>query len=316
MFELLNVKWGEPTFGTPSGTVTWSSDLGGNLALNNGATDASINATLNAALQAWEDVAAIDFVRDDANPMFTFGAEPIDVAFAGVARFGPDLAGLNSLSGGEIIFNSLYLWSDNGGPGSTDFYAVALHEIGHMIGLDHPDDPTQIMNAVIQVDDLGLGDIQGAQFLYGTDSGDVPVTPGQPANSGDLGLTQVDGGDGGGGGGGGGILLGLLALLATLFTGGAGGFVAMAAGRISGTLDGDEDEQQDGVADPALAPLPAGHFYGDGHNHGEGHSHGVAIEEFALLPGIDFTQKPNPCGCVGLCEHIIDKDDCAEDVFV
>ncbi|MEO0917572.1 MAG: matrixin family metalloprotease [Pseudomonadota bacterium] len=317
MFELLNVKWGEPTFGTPSGTVTWSSDLGGNLVLDDGATDASIDATLERALQTWEDVAAVTFVEDNVDPDFTIGAAPIDVDFAGVAIFRPDQPGLNTLDSGEIFFNSQYVWSDTGGPESTDFFAVAVHEIGHMIGLDHPDDPTQIMNAIIQVDELGQGDIEGAQVIYGTDGDDEPVETTAPP--------PVSGG-GGGGGGGGGLVLGLLAVFASLFTGGAA-FVAMAAGRIAGTrvdddpaTDPNEDlltELTEAAAVPSPSdPLPAGHFYGDGHDHGGGHMHGVAISEFELLPGIDFTQMPNPCGCIGLCEHIIDPDECQDSVLL
>lgn len=305
MFELLNVKWGEPTLGTPSGTVTWSSELGGDLALNNGATDQSIDDTLNLALQAWEDVAAISFVEDNANPMITFEAAPIDIDFAGVAVFRPDLAGLNSLDSVEVIFNSQYLWSDNGGTGSTDFFAVALHEIGHAIGLDHPDDPTQIMNAIIEADNLGDGDIRGAQLLYGTDGDDVALEPeeGRDSDSG-----------GGGGGGGVGLLVGLIALLASVFTGG-GSLVAMAAGRITGATLEDDDaaEPTPDAAEMAAAqwaqPHTTSHF--DGHDH----AHGVSIEDFALLPGIDFTQQANPCGCVGLCEHIIEQDPCDDDII-
>ncbi len=319
MFELLNVKWGEPTFGTPSGTVTWSSELGGDLVLNGGATDASIEATLIAALQTWQDVAAVTFVEDDVDPMFTFSAAPIDPAFAGVTVFRPDLAGLNTLDSADVIFNSQYVWSDNGGAGSTDFFAVALHEIGHVIGLDHPDDPTQIMNAVIRVDELGEGDIRGAQLLYGTDGDDVPLEPIEPD------VVAGESGGGGGGGAGAGLLVGLLALIASMFTGG-GALVAMAAGRIAGVRV-DEDEP-DGPSEEFLAyapgtPLPAlsadlghGHFHGDGHDHGGEHMHGVAIAEFALLPEIDFTQKPNPCGCVGLCEHIIDSDECEDSLLI
>lgn len=314
MFELLNVKWGEPTFGTPSGTITWSSELGGDLVLNNGATDDSIDASLIQAFQTWESVAAVTFVEDDVDPMVTISAAPINPDFAGVTIFRPDLPGLNTLESAEVIFNSQYLWSDNGGIGSTDFFAVALHEIGHVLGLDHPDDPTQIMNAIIEVDELGEGDIRGAQLLYGTDGDDVPLEPEPEAESG-----------GGGGGAAGGLLLGLLALIASMFTGG-GALVAMAAGRIAGAQVG-EDENGDAANGDAFAyapgtPLPDasellehGHFHGDGHDHGGEHVHGVAISEFALLPAIDFTQQPNPCGCVGLCEHIIDSDEC-EDGFL
>lgn len=316
MFELLNVKWGGPTFGTPSGTITWSSELGGDLVLNNGATDESINSTLIQAIQTWESVAAVTFVEDDVDPMVTFSAAPINLDFAGVTIFRPDLPGLNTLEGADVIFNSQYFWSDNGGIGSTNFFAVALHEIGHVIGLDHPDDPTQIMNAVIQVDELGEGDIRGAQLLYGTDGDDVPLEP-EP---------EAEAESGGGGGGGAGLLLGLLALIASVFTGG-GALVAMAAGRIAGVRIGEDDgdglPDEDALAYAPGTPLPEasalledGHFHGDGHDHGGEHMHGVAISEFAFLPAIDFTQQPNPCGCIGLCEHIIDSDECEDGIFL
>lgn len=75
----------------------------------------------------------------------------------------------------DTIFNSTYTWDSYRGPLNAvgpDFRRVALHEFGHTLGLDHPDDAGQqvaaIMNSVISdLDTLQADDIAGAQALYG-----------------------------------------------------------------------------------------------------------------------------------------------------
>ena len=57
-------------------------------------------------------------------------------------------------------------------PNFYDFHRVALHEFGHVLGLDHPDQAGQskvaIMNSVISnLDSLAADDIAGVDFLYG-----------------------------------------------------------------------------------------------------------------------------------------------------
>jgi hypothetical protein len=74
----------------------------------------------------------------------------------------------------DTVFNSNLSWDSYRGPlqnSSFDFRRVALHEMGHMLGLDHPDQAGQtvdaIMNSVVSNRDiLSADDIAGGQSLY------------------------------------------------------------------------------------------------------------------------------------------------------
>lgn len=91
----------------------------------------------------------------------------------------------NQRTEGDIIFNSARNWGVYNGPtqsGLLDLKRVALHELGHALGLDHPDEagqtfnpPLPIMNSRVTGNDtLTPDDITGVQNLYGP--------PGIPAN--------------------------------------------------------------------------------------------------------------------------------------
>ncbi|MSU22404.1 MAG: matrixin family metalloprotease [Opitutus sp.] len=81
----------------------------------------------------------------------------------------------------DVIFNSNKTWNSYRGTlrsGLSEFRRVALHEFGHVLGLDHPDEaePLQfvaaIMNSTISsaIETLQPDDIAGAKALYAVTS--------------------------------------------------------------------------------------------------------------------------------------------------
>ena len=103
---------------------------------------------------------------------------------------------LISYSGGrmlecDVIFNSRYHFDSYRGSLSTnlfDLHRIAIHEFGHVLGLDHPDEahPRQNVAAIMNsrtsdTDHLQADDIAGIRALYGT-----PVHPPPAAGNGRL----------------------------------------------------------------------------------------------------------------------------------
>ena len=159
---------------------------------------ASLNAAAEDALNIWnQDLVHMQFavVRNSILPP-TDGDGSISVTMSNKfygQTFGNGTIAVtlvsprgSTLFEADVIFNNAYQWDCYRGPllwpnGPMDFRRVALHEFGHVVGIDHPDqaNPKQIVAAIMNstisdIDSLQPDDINGAQSIY--DSGPAYLT--------------------------------------------------------------------------------------------------------------------------------------------
>ncbi len=91
----------------------------------------------------------------------------------------------------DIVINTAETWAIYRGPlragsaGSADFRRVLIHELGHLLGLDHPDEANQqtpaIMNSTLGDIEAPTADDQtGARALYDRGAGGPPIIVGHP----------------------------------------------------------------------------------------------------------------------------------------
>lgn len=159
-------KWGQPTLGTGGGTVTWGfetryagcSDLSCTEVAD--IMEVGFQHEFQRAFDAWEAVANISFVSLEPGQSadISIGTHYFN---GGAHAFFPQ--------DGDIHFSTIFRW------GIEDFFPIfpiALHEIGHAIGLDH----TQVAEASMYPSTspgyalrykLHADDIAGVQRIYG-----------------------------------------------------------------------------------------------------------------------------------------------------
>jgi hypothetical protein len=192
-FSLEGAKWGSPELGTAGGTVTW--------AVDDSISQAEMQ-SINAAFAEWSEVANIQFqeVSSTADADIDFSNSAIDGAgnVLGVTGF--------RFSGGQLQSADIQFDSGDNLSGS-EFSLVAIHEIGHAIGLGHFNDDPAVMNSTANFSLTGLAqsDIDGVVALYGADTTDMsdagtgttpPDTVTPDDGTGGCGGTQTAAGDG------------------------------------------------------------------------------------------------------------------------
>ena len=199
-FNLLEYRW-------PPGLVNVEMQLGAADGLTDGS--ASWDACAIAGMAEWNAVLGptgvilnpilgstrIPTSNDDVNSVFfaddifgmPFGDSTLAVTLTS-SFVGP---GVQTTAESDIVFNDLKGFDCVRGPlslsaipvaGGTDLRRVATHELGHFLGLGHPDEIGQlvaaIMNAFISdIDVLQLDDIQGVLTQYGVAVTGIPFPP-------------------------------------------------------------------------------------------------------------------------------------------
>ena len=181
MPNLTGRKWGAAPDGTEGGTITWSLvDAGQSLAsfIDAGvAAGPSTSPTttypydaeqiIRTAFDAWSTEGNIEFMQiaDGGGAAGTGAVADIRIFFGfmpgnfiGYAFFPENI---NPATSGDILFDSTFLG------GEAQFLTLAMHEIGHAIGLDHINGPFVMNPTILTLSALTLDDISGVQQIYG-----------------------------------------------------------------------------------------------------------------------------------------------------
>ncbi|HVT73335.1 MAG TPA: FG-GAP-like repeat-containing protein [Lacunisphaera sp.] len=176
------IKWYGPT-------ITMQIKVDNTTVLSDGNTRAtSIQKAMNDPTRGWNQyLGGIQFVpvisavgsgtdNDEVNQIF-FAASPYDYGWdSNTLAITTAWVGDDERVEADIIFNTAFTWDSYRGNlksnGTDDIQRVALHELGHVLGLDHPDEHGQTVTAVMNsvegnTDSLQADDIAGAQSLYG-----------------------------------------------------------------------------------------------------------------------------------------------------
>lgn len=185
-------QWSQPNGPGSSITLTYSYSnlLGGKIS---GVTDSTLRAATEETLAVWASYVPIHFVEvEDSGPTPTASEQSYTASNRANIRIGAHT--IDGSQGGELahaflpysttdgLAGDLHLdvdedWTENNGGFLLE---VVLHELGHVLGLDHVENVDAIMNPFVMNRFSGLGqadllpdDIDGIRSLYGEGVGSV-----------------------------------------------------------------------------------------------------------------------------------------------
>jgi hypothetical protein len=179
-----------------AGTVTFVLSLGSSSSLSDGSP--SWDAAAAPALAIWNQYMQslqLNAVTNDSAPVSNNDGVN-SIAFASTffgSSFGSNTLAITGYyySGGRmteanVLVNNRQSWDSYRGAlrysGGWDIRRVLIHELGHALGLDHPDqhgqNVTAVMNSIISNADTAMADdINGIQAIYGARTGGGTPTP-------------------------------------------------------------------------------------------------------------------------------------------
>jgi hypothetical protein len=150
-------------------------------------------AQITKAAAVWEEMANVNFtqVPDDGAPLGVSGNLQDDSRFGDIRIGGYPMAGNilafaylpppanGGTSAGDIFFNTSQSWQINGT--TYDLMTVAVHELGHALGMDHSQVSTAVMwpTYIGSKQTLTTDDIAGIRSIYGA----RPFDPLNPSGS-------------------------------------------------------------------------------------------------------------------------------------
>lgn len=176
-------------------SLTWSfanatgADLAGNVFLT--PIGSVYQDTVRQALQRWSSVSGLTFNQVADSSVYPRPAD-IRIGFSKLGTGSTGVIGQTYYGATNSVFNhdvGIQLEDPNDSPvasvsGSFTYtnygvtlFQVALHELGHALGLDHNNNPTSIMYSSVNASnrDLNSGDTAGIQALYGPPTLATPI---------------------------------------------------------------------------------------------------------------------------------------------